>query len=513
METGNSQPVPAAGSGSAQVSRPAESAELEEQRPLKQPRVESQKRQKTVAAAKVLTAPPFYAGDVKRVVGGQQLRHMDTHVTGVLTNEDAEILEQTWEDWGSSDSEDDDFSGVSTADVDMHTEVEKAGSPSERKPAEPMFADIDPDELYFPGSQDEPEFDFDTLQQLDAKAEKVELNRLHAMGVLHVLDDVQEAAASDTHATLTTRFVHTWRLKMYKGRSMWLRRARLVARDYARLDPFREGLFSPASSAIVTRLIPALYCNFRESKQWILMGLDISDAYLTCDQRHPTVISTWTGGDRIAWVLRKCVPGQRDGALVWYEDFSAYLAETIHATCCVEIPSLFRSENLGGIPGVLAFLLHVDDILVGGSEKHCQLMLDALQQRYKLSVSLLRKAGDEMTFLKRKHLLVRDDLLIMQPLRKHFQRLVDVISCDYIGSTPRKAPMPTGKLPTETHTDPLDEDRSQRYRSATGLLLYLAPDIVQAIEPVYGIADYRQLEAAQAHGFISVGSSWILHWI
>ena len=153
------------------------------------------------------------------------------------------------------------------------------------------------------------------------------------------------------------------------------------------------------------------------------------------------------------------------------------------------------------------FLLHVDDILVGGSEKHCQLMLDALQQRYKLSVSFLRKAGDEMTFLKRKHLLVRDDLLIMQPLHKHFQRLMDLISCDYIGSTPRKAPVPTGKLATETHTDPLDEDRSQRYRSPTGLLLYLA------VEPVHGIANHGQLEAAQAHGFLSVGSPWVLRWV
>ena len=124
-------------------------------------------------------------------------------------------------------------------------------------------------------------------------------------------------------------------------------------------------------------------------------------------------------------------------------------------------------------------------------------MLDALQQRYKLSVSFLRKAGDEMTFLKRKHLLVRDDLLIMQPLHKHFQRLVDLISCDYIGSTPRKAPMPTGKLPTETHTDPLDEDRSQRYRSATGLLLYLAPDIVQA---QYGIRLLSQFMASPTTG-------------
>ena len=270
---------------------PVESAELEEQRPLKQLCLESQKRQKTVAAVKVLTAPPFYAGDVKRVVGGQQLHPMDTRVTGVLTNEDAEILEQTWEDWGGSDLEDGDFSN---ADDDMQTEVEKTGSLGEEKPAALIFADLDPEELYFPGSQDEPEFDFDTLQQLDAKAEKVELNRLRNMGVLHVLNDVQEAAAADTHTALTTRFVHTWRLKMYNGRSMWLRRARLVARDYAHLDRFREGLFSPASSAIVTRLIPALCCNFRESKQWILMGLDISDAYLTCDQRHPTVISVGT---------------------------------------------------------------------------------------------------------------------------------------------------------------------------------------------------------------------------
>ena len=112
----------------------------------------------------------------------------------------------------------------------------------------------------------------------------MELNRLRNIGVLHVLDNAQEAAAVETRTVLTTCFVHTWRLKMYKGRSMWLRRACLAARDYAHLDPCRKGLFSVASSAASVVL------------QWVLMGLDISDAYLTCDQRHLTVISTWTGG-------------------------------------------------------------------------------------------------------------------------------------------------------------------------------------------------------------------------
>lgn len=58
---------------------------------------------------------------------------------------------------------------------------------------------------------------------------------------------------------------------MYEGRSMWLRRARL----------------GPISQRFVAASVVL---------QWVLMGLDISDACLTCDQRHLTVISTWTGG-------------------------------------------------------------------------------------------------------------------------------------------------------------------------------------------------------------------------
>jgi hypothetical protein len=58
------------------------------------------------------------------------------------------------------------------------------------------------------------------------------------------------------------KFVRDWRIKVRKDdgfeeRKQWLRRSRLVAREYA-IDR-RDDTFSPASSTHLLRLIPMIY--------------------------------------------------------------------------------------------------------------------------------------------------------------------------------------------------------------------------------------------------------------
>ena len=70
---------------------------------------------------------------------------------------------------------------------------------------------------------------------------------------------------SSAMKVLSTRFVRTWRVKPHPvtGQPSYLRRSRLVAREFARNDPSRSGLYSPASQQLLTRLLPACGAHIR----------------------------------------------------------------------------------------------------------------------------------------------------------------------------------------------------------------------------------------------------------
>ena len=109
-------------------------------------------------------------------------------------------------------------------------------------------------QLSFPYGPVEPQVSDEELQRLDALADKLELQRL---AKLKVLRDPSLVDASSK--VLSTRFVRTWREKLDPaGSPIWLRRSRFVAREFAWLQPERESLFSPASSAITSRILPAM---------------------------------------------------------------------------------------------------------------------------------------------------------------------------------------------------------------------------------------------------------------
>ena len=76
----------------------------------------------------------------------------------------------------------------------------------------------------------------------------------------------EELYAEKVTDSLTTKFVHDWRVKDFTLQSgevvkRWLRRSRLVAREYAFLER-RDDCFRPATSCHVTICYPwSIYSN------------------------------------------------------------------------------------------------------------------------------------------------------------------------------------------------------------------------------------------------------------
>ncbi|CAE7776825.1 GIP [Symbiodinium sp. CCMP2592] len=142
----------------------------------------------------------------------------------------------------------------------------------------------DDDRLWFPDNGKEPELDDAILAELDNLADQVEVSRLLKKSVM------RDATSDDDLASmksLTTKFVRTWRHKKKNGIPSWYRRSRLCAREFRWLDESKEGLFSPATSTDIVRLIPAQWLTWnqtRPSEQYAILALDVKDAYLEVPQ-------------------------------------------------------------------------------------------------------------------------------------------------------------------------------------------------------------------------------------
>ena len=108
---------------------------------------------------------------------------------------------------------------------------------------------------------------------MEAQAAEKEVMRLIDMGVLV---KSREGQSLENVNTLTTKMVLDWR----KREGEWTRRARLVARDYAWIDPNRADVFAPAGGQSLIRIIPAL----AQLNGCSLKVLDVKDAYLMCPQ-------------------------------------------------------------------------------------------------------------------------------------------------------------------------------------------------------------------------------------
>ncbi|CAE7327697.1 unnamed protein product [Symbiodinium microadriaticum] len=320
---------------------------------------------------------------------------------------------------------------------------------------EPDLADGPPDELWRPFGPAEPELTEDELFKVDSAADDFEIRRLLEMNVLEAMTAMR---------------------KFDNGREeqQYLRRSRFVGREYAWLDKDRTELFAPASSSLLTRLLPSVFMHNKDNNHACCV-LDVADAFLTVDQRIPTIVRANLGsGHEEQYVqhfrLVKLLPGQRDGTVRWHEAFTEFLDGKLGLEPYVPCPALFRLKQVD-----VSGLLHVDDLFSEGARPGLETMVACVQEKYKCTVSWLCAHGDEVGFLKKSYKLVRDDLLIIQPHPRHVERLVEMFGLGR--SAPKASPMPT-TVPLDDVE--LDSERSTMFRTAVGILLYLQADVVEA---------------------------------
>ena len=328
------------------------------------------------------------------------------------------------------------------------------------------------DKLSKPYSKEEPMMDDEELQELDALADLVEISRLQQQGVLIPPEQVE----GEDVKTLSTKFVRSWRQKERRGARCWPRRSRYVAREFAWLTPEREDLFSPASSAVVSRLLP--YCDLkraaREEKTQAMMSLDVSDAFLTVKQETPTVVTCVDAtGRKQEFGLGRVLPGQRDGALLWYRDITGLLKGKLDMEEMSACPCLLRAPNCQAL-----ILLHVDDLLVVGDYSFTELqLLPVLKEKYKLSMELMKDPGDEVTFLKRNHVLMSKTEMVIYPHEKHFHKLFDLLKIKRSWK-PKNVPSHTMINEIDSSAE-LGPQQASTFRSAVGVLLYMASDLAE----------------------------------
>ena len=341
------------------------------------------------------------------------------------------------------------------------------------------------DNCCYPFSQAEPELDGEALQELDALADHIEISRLVGLGVLISPENVGDGAKH-----LSTKFVRTWRCKTRHDVKVWLRRARYVAREFTWMSPERQDLFSPASSSIITRILP--YCFLKQStvpgSDVCMASMDITDAFLTVDQEVPTVVDC----NGTLYGLGKVLPGQRDGSQLWYKSITKYLETRLGLEPLDACPCLLKREDLS-----LVMLMHVDDLLLVGSKRFIEHeVVPTLLEKYKVSLEILQKQGDELEFLKRRHSLIAPGQLVIYPHSKHFEKLFDMVG---VKKTWKPKHVPGhGMINEFDETEELDSDKSSRYRSSVGILLYLAHDLIECQFVIRGLARYMSKPTERA---------------
>ena len=159
----------------------------------------------------------------------------------------------------------------------------------------------------------------------------------------------------------------------------WMRRSRLVAREFNWLES-REDTFSPATSSAVVKLLPALVMSDGFIPNAVLGTLDISDAFLQVPQSLPRAVSI----NGTSYIILKCLPGQRDASRLWFNYFVGRVQHHVVAVTCKEQPCILRVKDCG------VLLLHVDDVLFMGDEAWLrETLIPKLESEFKLTYTII----------------------------------------------------------------------------------------------------------------------------
>ena len=207
----------------------------------------------------------------------------------------------------------------------------------------------------------------DELAKLDLAMGKLEIKRLQSIGVLrkigHRADGGESLAAVAGMKRLQSKLVRDWR---HRG-GVWIRRSRLVAKEFRFLQPELEHLYAPASMAVLQRVFAGLCVS---GENLVLYAVDVSDAYLQVRQATPTYVVT-DDGEYLELLFT--LPGQRDAARGWFMHLKGVM-ETNRMKSFAGAPAVFYES------GKLACNSHVDDLQLVGGDTRAQELLGVMKK-------------------------------------------------------------------------------------------------------------------------------------
>eukprot|EP00435_Cladocopium_sp_Y103_P042938 s2725_g12.t1 len=304
---------------------------------------------------------------------------------------------------------------------------------------------------------------------VDSLADQVEVERLKRMKVL-IEEELYEG--DPVTAKLTTKHVHDWRLKPYGDSKRWLRRSRLVAREFAFMER-RNDTFSPATSTHVMNLLPMVYLqklaeldddDVAKRSSGVTLGVvDVKDAFLMVDQPSPLRVQLPIGN----FVVLRNLPGQRLGAKSWYWFFRSFLTKELEMQWCLEQPCLCRNSHY-------SLMIHVDDIMFCGCSKYWeQVFLPRLKEEFSVNASALGDVGSSISFLKRKLVRLPQGLALIPGTS--VERVLEVFEQSFGKARQQTIPC-DGSIQMEDLSQVLNGEEAFHYRSVVGMCLYLARD-------------------------------------
>ena len=221
----------------------------------------------------------------------------------------------------------------------------------------PTEFEMDDMELNKGEGEGPPKVTEEQLVQLDSDAALDEIRKLHDLKVIVPVSPDPSLIRSE--CLVDTTLVYDWRFR----EGQWRRRCRIVAREY-RDGQTTEDQYSPTSAFAAVRVLFVLSMIFDLS----VTAMDVKDAFLLVDQKEEmyVLIPTWireiAQDGATHWLLKKCLPGQRNAALRWYEHFSS-LCTDAGMEPYLRCPTTMKLSNQVR----KAFLnVHVDDILFIG---------------------------------------------------------------------------------------------------------------------------------------------------
>ena len=116
--------------------------------------------------------------------------------------------------------------------------------------------------------------------------------------------------------------------------------------------------------------------------------------------------------------------------------------------------------------------VHMDDMYGCGPKKEIENFLEAVHKKVKMK-SEIHERGSSWTHLKRRRTLSKEGEMFIQADEKHLEAVMELLMIH--GCKEANTPGCQGGT-TSQRQDKLIESDAKKFRTATGILMYMAPD-------------------------------------